>query len=237
MTTEPDMEPAAWVPTHRHHEGGMYRRERPIKIKIGDSLWMDGVEYTDARGQLFGTDLARWRSRFQALSLQPAAPPAQPAAQSAPVAQPEREFRNCEFCGCHTNARQRFCCDMGRDADRERSKARAALARPPAAQPVAQVLFRQDDDGLEPVMFYGPGTAPDPSTLKDRFTLRDVWLSPPAHPPASGELDDIAALVRRLAHALRKAAPDHDLPENALDYLKRKGLDTSPFRSEGTTHG
>jgi len=46
--------------------------------------------------------------------------------------------------------------------------------------PAAKVLFRQDDDGLEPVMFYGPGSEPDPSTLKDRFVIRDVWLSPPA---------------------------------------------------------
>ncbi|MFY7917015.1 MAG: hypothetical protein ACOVPA_20380 [Rubrivivax sp.] len=59
---------------------------------------------------------------------------------------------------------------------------RAALAAQhaapqPEAVPVAHVLFRQDADGLEPVMFYGPGTAPDPATLKDRFILRDVWLS------------------------------------------------------------
>ena len=24
----------------------------------------------------------------------------------------------CEYCGCRTNARQRFCCDKGRDADK-----------------------------------------------------------------------------------------------------------------------
>ena len=47
------------------------------------------------------------------------------------------------------------------------------------AEPVAHVLFRQDDDGLEPIMFYPPKIAPDPRTLKDRFVLKDVWLSPP----------------------------------------------------------
>lgn len=57
----------------------------------------------------------------------------------------------------------------------------ANLDEQPAQQgPVAHVMFRQDEDGLEPVMFYGPGTAPDPATLKDRFVLKDVWLSPPA---------------------------------------------------------
>lgn len=41
---------------------------------------------------------------------------------------------------------------------------------------------------------------------------------------------DLAALVRQLARSLRKAAPEHDLPVKALDYLKRKGLQGSPLR-------
>ena len=53
-------------------------------------------------------------------------------------------------------------------------------------EPVAHVLFRQDDDGLEPFMFYPPKTAPDPRTLKDRFVLKDVWLSPPPQRPWVG---------------------------------------------------
>ena len=44
--------------------------------------------------------------------------------------------------------------------------------------------------------------------------------------------DDLAALVRRLAHSLRKAAPGNDLPEKALDYLKRESLQGSPLRDE-----
>ena len=54
------------------------------------------------------------------------------------------------------------------------------------AEPVAHVLFRQDDDGLEPIMFYPPKTAPNPRTLKDRFVLKDVWLSPPPQHPWVG---------------------------------------------------
>lgn len=30
------------------------------------------------------------------------------------------EFKICEFCGCHTNAKQRFCCDAGMNADKQR---------------------------------------------------------------------------------------------------------------------
>ncbi|MCO7556144.1 hypothetical protein [Metapseudomonas otitidis] len=45
-------------------------------------------------------------------------------------------------------------------------------------------------------------------------------------------VDDLACLVRRLVHQLRKAAPAHDLPEKAMDYLKRKGLQGSPYRAE-----
>lgn len=45
------------------------------------------------------------------------------------------------------------------------------------------------------------------------------------------EIDDLSALVRRLAQALCKASPDNDLPAKALDYLQRKGLQGSPLRS------
>lgn len=45
------------------------------------------------------------------------------------------------------------------------------------------------------------------------------------------EADDLVALVQRLARELRKAAPDHALPEKALDYLRRKGLQGSPLRT------
>lgn len=43
-------------------------------------------------------------------------------------------------------------------------------------------------------------------------------------------VDDLAALVHRLARALRRAAPDHDLPVRALDYLARHGLQGSVWR-------
>jgi hypothetical protein len=50
-------------------------------------------------------------------------------------------------------------------------------------------------------------------------------------------VDDLAALVSQLVHALRKAAPGHALAERALDYLKRKGLQGSPLRAgvQGTS--
>ena len=43
-------------------------------------------------------------------------------------------------------------------------------------------------------------------------------------------MDDLAHLVRRLAHSLRKAAPDNEMPEKALDYLRRVGLEASILR-------
>lgn len=30
---------------------------------------------------------------------------------------PSPGYRNCEFCGCHTNAAMRACCDQGKQAD------------------------------------------------------------------------------------------------------------------------
>ena len=44
------------------------------------------------------------------------------------------------------------------------------------------------------------------------------------------EAGDLAALVAQLVRALRKAAPEHDLPARALDYLQREGLCGSPLR-------
>lgn len=43
-------------------------------------------------------------------------------------------------------------------------------------------------------------------------------------------MGDLAMLTKRLAHALREAAPAHDLPTRALDYLQRMGLLGSPLR-------
>lgn len=43
-------------------------------------------------------------------------------------------------------------------------------------------------------------------------------------------VDDCAALIRQLVHALRKASPTSDLASRAMDYLKRKGLQGSPLR-------
>ena len=42
--------------------------------------------------------------------------------------------------------------------------------------------------------------------------------------------DDLAALARQLVRSLRKADPQHALPDKAIDYLKRKGLQGSPLR-------
>jgi hypothetical protein len=83
------------------------------------------------------------------------------------TAQPAQEpvawgYRICEFCGCHTNAKARACCDAGRDADK-------ALAQP-AQEPVAwvtkrnvivdglweeEITFSEFDDGGDPV-YYTP---------------------------------------------------------------------------------
>lgn len=50
---------------------------------------------------------------------------------------------------------------------------------------------------------------------------------------AAKKVDDLAALVRRLAHALRKAAPNIDLPKMALEYLNSNGIPTSVLRETG----
>ena len=49
--------------------------------------------------------------------------------------------------------------------------------------------------------------------------------------------DDLAALVRQLVRSLRKAAPQHALPDKAMDYLKREGLQGSPLRHNAKVSG
>lgn len=43
-------------------------------------------------------------------------------------------------------------------------------------------------------------------------------------------VDDLAQLVMRLVHQLRKAEPDNELSDKALDYLKLNGLTGSILR-------
>lgn len=45
------------------------------------------------------------------------------------------------------------------------------------------------------------------------------------------QMDELAMLTRKLVQSLRKAAPDNESAEKALDYLKRKGLGGNPLRS------
>jgi len=53
---------------------------------------------------------------------------------------------------------------------------------------------------------------------------------PPASKTPVPSVDDMAALIRQLAHSLRSARPSHDLPARALDYLKRHGLQGTVLR-------
>jgi hypothetical protein len=55
-----------------------------------------------------------------------------------------------------------------------------------AQEPVAWVLFRRDDDGLEPVIFYGGKEKPE-GEFKDRFELHSVHINaaPQASPVAA----------------------------------------------------
>lgn len=48
--------------------------------------------------------------------------------------------------------------------------------------------------------------------------------------PGAATVDDLAALVVRLAHSLKKAHPDNGLPAKAMDYLQRHGLQPTALR-------
>lgn len=53
--------------------------------------------------------------------------------------------------------------------------------------------------------------------------LVDMWNT-------QSPVEDLSALVQRLVRRLRKAAPDDDLADKAMDYLRRTGRLGSPLR-------
>ena len=55
--------------------------------------------------------------------------------------------------------------------------------------------------------------------------LVDMWNT-------QSPVEDLSALVQRLVRRLRKAAPDDELPDLAMDYLRRTNRLGSPLRSE-----
>jgi len=67
-------------------------------------------------------------------------------------------------------------------------------------------------------------------TPEDPPELPDGWLCEEDAEDLQRNVGDLAMLVARLVRALRKAAPEHELPEKAMDYLRRNGLCGSPLR-------
>ncbi len=69
-----------------------------------------------------------------------------------------------------------------------------ALESPTVQEPVAWVLLREDEDGFEPIQFYGGKEKPETAAgeLKPRFTLRPVCFAdttPSAQPAPEPEED------------------------------------------------
>ena len=65
---------------------------------------------------------------------------------------------------------------------------------------------------------------------EDPPELPDGWLCEEGAEDLQRNVGDLAQLVARLARALRKAAPDNELPVLALDYLINENLCGSPLR-------
>lgn len=75
-----------------------------------------------------------------------------------------------------------------------------------------------DDDGAAIAMELGSGN------ISEGIRIALAMASTMEH------VDDLAMLVRRLAHALRKSDPDNPISDDATEYLKRHGLAGSPLR-------
>ena len=94
------------------------------------------------------------------------------------------------------------------------------------AQPVAEICSASGD-GAE----FGE------RSIKLLCDISDFEYGTPLYAGAipTSTVDDMAALVKQLVQALRKAAPNHALPAKALDYLRRQDLLGSPLRSPSST--
>ncbi|THF58041.1 Lar family restriction alleviation protein [Pseudothauera rhizosphaerae] len=84
-------------------------------------------------------------------------------------------------------------------------------------------------DDLKPCPFCGG--APELDTMRGFINKRALNKR---NAPADPRLDDLATLVRRLAHSLNKPSGDTILAQKALDYLRRNGLQNSPLRDTDT---
>lgn len=65
---------------------------------------------------------------------------------------------------------------------------------------------------------------------EDPPELPEGWLCEEDAEELQKNVRELAMLVSKLVLALRKAAPDHNLPAKALDYLQRNDLLGSPLR-------
>jgi hypothetical protein len=108
-------------------------------------------------------------------------------AQQEPVAW---GYRICEFCGCHTNAKARACCDAGRDADK-------ALAQP-AQEPDYDALSQKQLASLKRDTRISLEDAAVRATHKVMAELgeehmKEEWLFPNAVVPV--DVETTSALV------------------------------------------
>lgn len=79
-------------------------------------------------------------------------------------------------------------------------------------------------------------TALETELLAVRYAQKTPIAAAPVAPEVGQEggqsVDDLAALVRQLVRALKKASPDSPLIPRTMDYLSRKGLQGSPLRTD-----
>ncbi len=81
--------------------------------------------------------------------------------------------------------------------------------------------------------WYSSAESPDEGDSEPVYMAWSAWQAAIASVAQNNQVvDDLSALVSRLARALNKAAPTHTLPALVMDYLKRKNLLTNPMRSK-----
>lgn len=81
---------------------------------------------------------------------------------------------------------------------------------------VAKVLFRKDEDGLEPISFYSNDEYPKNEELKDRFVVMDVYL----YPKDTQQKLDKAREILKESHCPNKNCNNNGVIAHSMDDIE-----------------
>lgn len=191
-------------------------QERDAIAELNHAQWLalENVRYLAARHRKeewaqhmlrFVAEAGTNKAQITRQQVEAAQPVSEPAVTDAGVETALRDLHELwDFAAsmkCHSSMMRRWSKALSAieslAAASRSAKQAQELAQPTDTKPMAWVLLRNDEDGLQPIMFFGGADKPK-DDYKDKFELRPVWLTP--QQPAQADTLDVRA--ERLRQAL-----------------------------------